>query len=194
MHIHFLVEESSTEIALKFIVPKIIGNIHTFEIHNFGNKNNLLKKLPKRMKAYANFIPDDCRIVILVDEDRANCLELKKKLCDASSVVIAKKGNIVLHRIVVEELESWFIGDVAAIRAEYEKIPASLPQQAKFRDPDAIKGGTWEELDKILKKYGYETGLQKMNFAQKVSPHMDVENNQSRSFQVFRDGLRKIIN
>jgi hypothetical protein len=25
MHIHFLVEESSTEIALKFIVPKIIG-------------------------------------------------------------------------------------------------------------------------------------------------------------------------
>ncbi|MBS3029613.1 MAG: DUF4276 family protein [Dolichospermum sp. DET50] len=194
MHIHFLVEESSTEIALKFIVPKIIGNIHTFEIHNFGNKNNLLKKLPERMKAYANFIPDDWRIVILVDEDRANCLELKNKLCDASSVVTEKKGNIVLHRIVVEELESWFIGDVAAIRAEYEKIPASLPQQAKFRDPDAIKGGTWEELDKILKKYGYETGLQKMNFAQKVSPHMDVENNQSRSFQVFRDGLRKIIN
>ena len=194
MHIHFLVEESSTEIALKFIVPKIIGNIHTFEIHNFGNKNNLLKKLPERMKAYANFIPDDWRIVISVDEDRANCLELKNKLCDASSVVTEKKGNIVLHRIVVEELESWFIGDVAAIRAEYEKIPASLPQQAKFRDPDAIKGGTWEELDKILKKYGYETGLQKMNFAQKVSPHMDVQNNQSRSFQVFRDGLRKIIN
>ena len=193
MHIHFLVEESSTEIALKFIVPKIIGNIHTFEIHNFGNKNKLLKHLPERMKSYAN-IPYEFRIVILVDEDRSNCLELKKKLCDASSVVIAKKGNIVLHRIVVEELESWFIGDVAAIRAEYEKIPASLPQQAKFRDPDAIKGGTWEELDKILKKYGYETGLQKMNFAQKVSPHMDVENNQSRSFQVFRDGLRKIIN
>ena len=90
MHIHFLVEESSTEIALKFIVPKIIGNIHTFEIHNFGNKNNLLKKLPKRMKAYANFIPDDWRIVILVDEDRANCLELKNKLCDASSVVTLK--------------------------------------------------------------------------------------------------------
>ncbi|MEI6445417.1 MAG: DUF4276 family protein [Nostocales cyanobacterium ELA583] len=194
MHIHFLVEESSTEIALKFIVPKIIGNIHTFEIHNFGNKNNLLKKLPERMKAYANFIPDDWRIVILIDEDRANCLELKNKLCDASSIVTKKKGNIVLYRIVVEELESWFIGDVAAIRAEYEKIPASLPQQAKFRDPDAIKGGTWEELDKILKKYGYETGLQKMNFAQKVSPHMDVENNQSRSFQVFRDELRKIIN
>ncbi|MBD2569819.1 DUF4276 family protein [Anabaena lutea] len=193
MHIEFLVEESSTATALKFIVPKIIGDIHTFEVHNFGNKNSLLKRLPERMKTYASFIPDDWRIVILVDEDRANCQELKKKLCDASSVVTTKKGNIVLHRIVVEELESWFIGDVAAIRAEYEKIPVSLSQQAKFRNPDAIKGGTWEELDKILKKYGYETGLQKIDFAQKVSPHMDVENNQSRSFQVFRDGLRRII-
>lgn len=193
MHIEFLVEEASTEIALKEIVPKIIGNVHTFKIHNFQNKDRLLKRLPERMKAYANFIPDDWRIVILVDEDRSDCQELKKKLYDASSVVTQKKGNIVLHRIVVEELESWFIGDVAAIRAEYEKIPVSLSQQAKFRDPDAIKGGTWEELDKILKKYGYETGLQKMDFAQKVSPHMDVENNQSRSFQVFRDGLRRMI-
>jgi hypothetical protein len=193
MHIEFLVEEASTEIALKEIVPKIIGNVHTFKIHNFQNKDRLLKRLPERVKAYANFIPDDLRIVILVDEDRSNCQELKKKLCDATSIVTQKKGNIVLHRIVVEELESWFIGDVAAIRAEYEKIPASLSKQAKFRDPDAIKGGTWEELDKILKKYGYETGLQKMDFAQKVSPHMDVENNKSRSFQVFRDGLRRMI-
>jgi hypothetical protein len=193
MHIEFLVEEASTEIALKEIVPKIIGNVHTFKIHNFQNKDRLLKRLPERMKAYANFIHDDWRIVVLVDEDRSDCQELKKKLCHASSIVTQKKGNIVLHRIVVEELESWFIGDVAAIRAEYEKIPVSLSQQAKFRDPDAIKGGTWEELDKILKKYGYETGLQKMDFAQKVSPHMDVENNQSRSFQVFRDGLRRMI-
>ncbi|MFM6368048.1 MAG: DUF4276 family protein, partial [Dolichospermum sp.] len=147
MHIEFLVEEASTEIALNLIVPKIIGNIHTFKIHNFQSKDRLLKRLPERMKAYANFIPDDWRIVILVDEDRSDCQELKKKLYNASSVVTQKKGNIVLHRIVVEELESWFIGDVAAIRTEYEKIPASLSQQAKFRDPDTIKGGTWEELD-----------------------------------------------
>jgi hypothetical protein len=194
MHIEFLVEEPSTEIALKSIVPKIIGDIHTFTIHNFGNKDKLLKRLPERMKSYANYIEDDCRIVILVDEDRADCQELKKKLCNASRVVTEKKGNIVLHRIVVEELESWFIGDIAAIRAEYEKIPNSLSQQEKFRNPDAIRGGTWEQLDKILKKHGYETGLQKIDFAQKVAPHMDVENNNSKSFQVFRDGLRRIIN
>jgi Domain of unknown function (DUF4276) len=193
MHIEFLVEEPSTEVALKFIVPKIIGDTHTLKIHNFQNKDRLLKRLPERMKSYANFVHDDWRIVILVDEDRSDCQELKRKLCDATSVVTKHKGNIVLHRIAVEELESWFIGDVTAIRSEYEKIPVSLSQQAKFRNPDAIKGGTWEQLDKILKKYGYETGLQKIDFAQKVSPHMDVENNLSRSFQIFRDGLRSIV-
>jgi Domain of unknown function (DUF4276) len=193
MHIEFLVEEPSTEVALKFIVPKIIGNTHTLKIHNFQNKGRLLKRLPERMKSYAKFLPDDWRIVILVDEDRSDCQELKRKLCDASSVVTKHKGNIVLHRIAVEELESWFIGDVTAIRSEYEKIPVSLSQQAKFRNPDIIKGGTWEQLDKILKKYGYETGLQKIDFAEKVSPHMDVDNNLSRSFQIFRDGLRSIV-
>lgn len=159
----------------------------------FQNKDRLLKKLPERMQAYAKFVPDDWRIVILVDQDKNDCQALKKQLCDASIVVTAQKKNIVLHRIAIEELESWFLGDIPAIRAEYEKIPASLSQKAQFRNPDAIKGGTWEQLDRTLKKYGYETGLQKSEFAMKVAPHMDVENNQSRSFQVFRDRLRAII-
>jgi hypothetical protein len=55
MHIEFLVEELSMEMALRAIVPLIIGPQHTFlPIHNFQNKERLLKKLPKRMQAYAN--------------------------------------------------------------------------------------------------------------------------------------------
>ncbi len=194
MYIEFLVEEYSMEITLSIIVPKIIDSSHTFKIHNFQNKDRLLKKLPERMQAYAKFVTKDWRIVILVDRDDDDCEELKKKLCTATSVVTQKQGNIVLHRIAVEELESWFLGDVPAIRVKYEKIPASLSTKAQFRNPDAIKGGTWEKLDRTLKQYGYQTGLQKIDFAQKVAPHMDVENNLSRSFQVFRDGLRAIIN
>jgi hypothetical protein len=194
MHIEFLVEEYSTEVTLNFIVPKIIGDIHTFQIHNFQNKDRLLKRLPERMQGYSKFIPDDWRIVILVDQDRDNCQELKNKLLNASSIVTQEKGNIVLHRIAIEELESWFLGDIQAIRVEYERIPASLLKTAKFRNPDAITGGTWEQLDRVLKKYGYQTGLQKIEFARKVAPYMDIDKNLSRSFQVFRDGLRNIIN
>jgi hypothetical protein len=131
--------------------------------------------------------------VILVDRDDEDCYKLKQKLCDASHIVTQKKGTIVLHRIAIEELEAWFLGDIAAIRVSYPRIPVSLAQKAKFRDPDAIKGGTWETLDKLLKDYGYQ-GLFKTHFAQQVAPNMDVENNRSKSFQVFRDGLRKIVN
>ncbi|MEH1832247.1 MAG: hypothetical protein V7L29_09270 [Nostoc sp.] len=46
---------------------------------------------------------------------------------------------------------------------------------------------------KYIKKYGDETCLQKINFAEKIYLHMDVENNLSRSFQIFRDGLRSIV-
>lgn len=193
MHLEFLVEEFSTQEALKALVPNILGNIHTFKIHNFQNKDRLLKRLPERMNAYSKLVQEDWRIVILVDRDDDDCQLLKLKLCDASRAVTSQKGNIVLHRIAVEELEAWFFGDVPAIHAEYQKIPASLSHKSKFRNPDAIKGGTWEQLDKILKDYGYETGLQKSDFAQRVAPHMDINNNQSRSFQVFRDGLKDII-
>ncbi len=193
MHIEFLVEEPSMEMALKFIVPKIIGSQHTFSIHNFQGKKRLLKQLSKRMQAYANFLPSDSRIVVVVDRDNDDCKKLKQKLCTASHVVIEKKGNVVLHRIAIEELEAWFLGDIQAIRREYPKVPANLDNKKKFRDPDAIKGGTWETLDKLLKDYGYQ-GLFKTQFAQRIAPNMNVENNRSKSFQVFRDGMRKIVN
>jgi len=192
MHIEFLVEEPSMEMALKSIVPKIIEIQHTFSIHNFQDKKRLLKRLPMRMQAYANFLPDDWRIVVLVDRDNHDCKKLKQELGKASRVVIKKKGNVVLHRIAIEELEAWFLGDIPAIRVEFPKVSANLDKNKKFRDPDAIKGGTWETLDKLLKDYGYQ-GLFKTQFAQRIAPNMNVENNRSKSFQVFRDGLRKIV-
>ncbi len=51
---------------------------------------------------------------------------------------------------------------------------------------------SWETLDKLLKDYGYQ-GLFKTQFAQQIAPNMNVENNRSKSFQVFRDGIRKIV-
>ncbi|MEK8022014.1 MAG: DUF4276 family protein [Candidatus Parabeggiatoa sp.] len=193
MHIEFLVEELSMEMTLDILVPKIIGPQHTFDIHNFQGKKKLLKRLPKRMQAYANFMPDDWRIVVLVDRDNDDCKQLKQELCTASRVVIKKKGNVVLHRIAIEELEAWFLGDIPAIRIEFPKVPAKLDKQQKFRDPDAIKGGTWETLDKLLKDHGYQT-LFKTQLAQQVAPNMTIENNRSSSFKHFRDGLIRIVN
>ena len=92
----------------------------------------------------------------------------------------------VVNRIAIEELEAWFFGDWSAVEAAYPRVPATLPQKAGFRDPDAVAGGTWEALERVLKKAGYfSTGLRKVELARSVAVHMNPPNNTSRSFQIF---------
>jgi Domain of unknown function (DUF4276) len=101
----------------------------------------------------------------------------------------------VLIRIVIEELEAWFFGDVPALCEAYPKISPTLHKQVRYRDPDKILGGTWEALERVLNRSGYHsTGLRKLQAATDIAAHMDVESNRSKSFQVFRDGLRRLVN
>ena len=100
----------------------------------------------------------------------------------------------MLNRIAVEELEAWFFGDVQAIHQAYEKIPITLARKSAYRDPDAIKGGTWEAMERELQKAGYfKGGLAKIKAARAISANMEPSRNRSRSFQVFRQGLLSII-
>lgn len=191
MHVEIYVEELSAKAALDILVPRIVGGEHTYTVHNFRGKQELLQEVPKRLRAYARWIPADWRIAVLVDEDRQDCHELKAKLMKAAHD--AELAERVLSRIVIEELEAWFFGDFEALRAVYPKLPATIPSRARFRDPDAIAGGTWEMLDQVLRKAGYRGGLVKTDTAKKVAAQMDPDRNRSRSFQVFRDGLRRLI-
>lgn len=80
MHIEFLVEEFSTQECLNRILPKILFENVTYKIHAFRGKSDLIKKLPERLKGYQCWIPDDYRIIILVDRDNEDCQMLKEKL------------------------------------------------------------------------------------------------------------------
>jgi hypothetical protein len=93
-------------------------------------------------------------------------------------------------RVAVEELEAWFFGDMDAVRAAYPRVPPTLERGAGYRDPDAIRGGTEEALQRVLQKAGYFAGgLRKIEAAGAIAKHMDPRRNSSRSFQVFRDML-----
>ncbi|HEO69753.1 MAG TPA: DUF4276 family protein [Candidatus Hydrogenedentes bacterium] len=82
------------------------------------------------------------------------------------------------------------LGDVKAIEAAYPRVRASVAGKARYRDPDKIKGGTWEALERVLQRAGYHRGgLAKIKAAQDIVSHMDPSRNTSRSFQVFREGL-----
>ena len=202
IHIEFLVEEPSAEAALMEIVPRIVGNTITFQVHVHQGKQDLLRSLPGRLRGYARWLPVECCIVVLIDEDRQDCRELKRRL----EAVVQQAGLVsktaagraggaqVVNRIAVEELEAWFFGDVDALRAAYPGVPVSLGNRARYRDPDAINGGTWEALERVLRQAGHHrSGLPKISVAREISRRMVPEHNRSRSFQVFREGLLAVV-
>lgn len=202
MHIEFLIEEASAEIVLTEIVHKIRGDEVTFKIHDFRGKTNLLNKLQQRMKGYYNLLKyqEDWRIVVLIDEDRQNCQELNQQLENIAiqeglSTRSISESFQVLNRIAVEELKAWFFGDIDSLRANYPRVPSNLTKRASYRNPDEIKGGTWEALERILSSAGYYTKgfMPKTEVARNIAPFMNPELNTSKSFQVFRDGLKLFL-
>lgn len=157
-----------------------------------------MKKLPQRLKGYRSWLPDDWRIVVLCDRDNDDCQDLKKKL--ENQVILSgfttksstsSQQFTVLNRIAIEELEAWFLGDATAICQAYPKVPQRFTKRTRYRDPDAVKGGTWEALEALLKEKGYhQGGLNKVEAARTISEYMQPQNNQSPSFQCFNAGIQ----
>lgn len=198
--LEILVEEPSAKRALEVLVPKIVPGTR-FEIFEFRGKDALLKDLPRRLAGYAARLSwESIRVAVLVDRDDDDCVVLKERLqvmaktAGLVTTSATSDGFTILNRIVVEELEAWFFGDVPALCAAYPRIPSTLHMQQRYRDPDAVAGGTCEALGRVLARHGYhKPRLQKLLLASDIAPHMDVENNRSQSFQVFRDGLRRLV-
>jgi hypothetical protein len=187
------VEEYSMEAALEQLLPKRLGDVE-FQIIRFQCKDDLLKNAPDRLKGYAAWLPEHWRILVLLDRDDDDCDRLKARLermaADAGLLTKTSAGHgqrfQVVNRIAIEELEAWYFGDWAAVQSAYPRVSASVPRKAGFRDPDAIAGGTWEAIERVLKKAGYfSSGLRKLELARSVAGHMDIQRNRSRSFQAF---------
>ncbi len=203
MHIELLVEEPSAEAALQNIIPHIVGDEVSFRIITHQGKMDLLKKLAPKLRAYSKWINDaETKIVVLVDLDRDDCKILKKKLNkiskDSGLAIKTSIGELssefqILNRIAIEELEAWFFGDKKAIKKTYKKVSSNELDKPRYSNPDAISN-TWEELERLLQRFHYyPSGLSKIQNARILSKNMDVKNNSSKSFNVFRDGLLQIV-
>lgn len=200
-HIEFLVEEPSMEAALRVLVPKLATDV-SFEVYPFQCKDDLLARLPQRLKGYASWMPETWRVVVVVDRDDDDCAELKRRLekmageaglATPSSTKL--KRYVVVNRIAIEELEAWYFGDWEAVRAAYPKVSATVPAKARYRNPDAILGGTWEAFERELQAAGYFAGgLRKIEAARTVAEHMEPSRNTSASFRAFRDALNGLGN
>ena len=136
------------EAFLNVLLPRLSPRT-TFKIHSFQGKQNLLKKLESRLRAYEKWLPPNYRIAVVIDRDDDDCRELKKLLESLSSragLVTRTQSRHgrwqVVNRIVAEELEAWYFGDWKAVCKAYPRTPSNIPGKAAYRCPDSIQGGT----------------------------------------------------
>ena len=157
-----------------------------YDIHVFQGKQDMLRKLPNRLRGYRHWIPAGYYVIILLDCDRDDCRKLKgriEKLALAAGLATKTQPRLdgqfeVVTRIAIEELEAWYFGDIPALRKAFPRLPGGLARRAAFRAPDAIEGGTWERLEHLLQRAGYYPGgLAKTDLAQRVAPHMALGRN-----------------
>ena len=214
MHFEILVEDASGKIALESILGKILGpngQNHSYRIISYKGvgripknlrgttdpqKRILLDRLPKLLKGYGKSHQDfSAAVIVVVDLDAKDCRAFKQEMLDVLKT--CNPQPITLFRIAIEEGEAWLLGDRNAIKTAY---PRAKEQVLNGYMQDSICG-TWEKLaDAIypegsqkLKQLGWPyTGQAKCEWAKNIAPHLDVESNQSRSFQTFRNGIRNL--
>jgi len=197
-HVEVLVEEPSMEAALLALLPKLLGAI-SFQIHAFQCKQELLRHLPARLRAYRSWLPQDWRILVLVDRDSEQCHAVKQSLEDmargadlVTRSAAAGGPYVVLNRLAIEELEAWYFGDWQAVRAAYPRVIATIPAKQGYRNPDAIRG-TWQAFERILRRSGYfRGGLRKVEAARSIARHMDPSRNTSYSFRIFANAVTEM--
>ncbi len=177
----FMLEEPSAKILLDSLLPRILPPDVSFICIPHEGKQDLDKSIPIKLKHWN--VPNSWFVVVR-DKDQSDCVQLKqrlKQLCEANG------RPETLIRIAVHELESWFLGDLAAVGTAFGLPKLAKQQQGKkFRDPDSLANAQ-EELKKLVK------GYQKIAGAKKISPHLSFDTNTSISFQHLLRGLKTYL-
>ena len=197
LHFELLLEERSMGAFLSEALPIMLPEDCTFKSHVFRGKRGLIKNLESRLKGYARSLPPEHRLVILVDRDQDDCRNLKRRIEGMVARAGLQSRSMVgegdwqaVTRIVCEELEAWYFGDWEAVKDAYHGVRSALP--GRLRNSDAITGGTWEALARILRNAGYSTGRWwKVEAAKAIGQRIDPDRNSSPSFRVFRDAIRE---
>lgn len=213
MHIEVLVEDSSGATLIKALLPRVIGpegESHTWRVHAYKGigrlpqglatkadpaKRALLNQLPRLLGGYGR-TPGIDAVVVVLDNDSRDCKSFLEELNALLKQCVP--APTTLFRLAIEEMEAWYLGDRKALLAAYPKAKKGV--LAGYQQDKVC--GTWELLADAIHPGGHASiekagwplpGHLKHTWAEKISPHMDVEDNASPSFSKFRDGVRRLI-
>jgi hypothetical protein len=211
MHIVLCIEDASGEKFLNIMVPKLIEGRDdiTFKAHgykgigrlpsNLGQtvdprKRTLLDNLPRLLRGFAK-TPGIDAVVFVVDTDDRDCVGFLAELMAVAEHVVPSPTT--LFRLAIEEMEAWYFGDPNAIQSAYPTAKTALIQGYQS---DSVCG-TWERLADVivpggaakLKDDGWPaSGIAKSEWAERITPFMNPDENSSPSFRKFRDGVRAL--
>ncbi|HSK75602.1 MAG TPA: DUF4276 family protein [Thermoanaerobaculia bacterium] len=177
----FLLEEESMRELLRELLPRVLPEGIPYRLVPHEGKTDLERSLPRKLRAWRT---PGVRFVVVRDKDSADCRMLKKKLVGLCSEA---GRHDTLVRIVCHHLETWFLGDLAAVERAFN-LPGLGANQGRrrYRNPDNIANAS-QELKRLVPNY------QKVNGARTIAPHLDPERNCSHSFGIFIAGLARVV-
>lgn len=181
-HIIFLLEEPSMKAMLEVLLTKIIPDEVTYKCYSHEGKRDLEKSIPKKLKALRN----TKKFIIIRDKDSGDCIAVKKKL---SQLCLQANRADTLIRIPCHELEAWYLGDLKAVEKGLKIATGKLSKlqnKRKYRTPDNI-GSPKQELKRIAPNY------QPISGSKEIATYMNLSNNTSVSFNIFLEGVKKVI-
>jgi len=215
MHFEILIEDQSGKKALDILVPKIIGDSHTFVVHPYkgvgripknmrdtgdASKRILMDNLPKLLKGYGKTQAGRSnypQVVMLVCDLDDNCLRtFRTELLGILNACNPKPE--ARFCFAIEEGEAWLLGDLNAVKLAYPKAKDAVLNSYLN---DSICG-TWEKLaDAVypgglnaLSAKGWQAiGAEKTRWAEAIPPHMNVTSNKSPSFCYFNRKIQELI-
>lgn len=176
----FFLEEQSAEALLATMLPRLLPSDVGYRCLVFEGKQDLEKQLVRRMRGYQ--VPN-ARFVVLRDQDAGDCqtvkIELKRKCKEANH-----PETVV--RIACRELESWYLADLAAVELALDKKGLrKLQSKRVYQTPDRIITPS-RALAQLAPAY------QKVGGSRAIGPHLDLDNNRSRSFVHFVATVRQL--
>ncbi len=178
----FFLEEPSAKEMLQGLLPRLLPDEFSTRYVVFQGKQDMEKQLEKRMRGW--LLPDSL-FVVLRDQDSADCHDVKKRLLELCRR--AGRGE-ALVRIACRELESYYLGDLKAVEKGLElRGLADRQEKRKYRAPDAL-GSPYRELSALTGNL-----YQKVSGSRSIGPHLNLDNNCSRSFCALLSGIKKLV-
>lgn len=180
-----LVEERSAAEMLQQLLPKMLPQGMPFQIIPFEGKQDLEKQLVRRIRFWSR---QDACFLVMRDQDSGDCKKVKQQL--QALVNQTGKQEKTLIRIACHELESFYLGDLAAVEQGLGlKGIARLQNKKLYKNPDMVSNAA-EELKKLTQRQ-----YQKLSGSKKISSHLSIDgSNRSVSFNVLVSGVKKMIN